>query len=356
MGRFILFMLTMSLFNSCEFVEMDVYEISQFESEMADSTTFTEVECRRRFYKAMEDKCSEYGIFGEIIEGPSGFGAGGEVENEVLGHGMSKVPISGMCKIMAIALDYEKLSNVWSKNTYMIHTHGVIQDILLKRSLDSHFGSVIEEDYSILGWKTGSNGGLTNLMLASTCSELEGSVMVAVMSRNYMPDTEANNRSLAMKYLLDIGKALYLDREADISELRAAMLSQHVKNALVVLCPPFPRKMYDWDILNDPYHFLFSYGGGDTLINPMSMIKVLVAEVVLDNVADVNKYVTITQNDIVAATGGTGAIFTAGQKVTYMDLLCAMLMPSSNQAGYVLARRVGQLLLERENVRDVKRK
>lgn len=301
--------------------------------------------CRRRFYEEMGKKCEEYGISDYIIEGPSGFGLGGEVEVEILGRGMSQLPMYGLIKIMAMSLGYEELSNIWSKDVYTIKTKGVETEIKIARSLDSHYGDVIEKDYTILGWKTGSNGGLTNLMCAVTCDELKGNVLVGVISRSYNPDTEDNNRSLSMKHLLDIGLAKFLDRNSNITEMEQGLIGQHTVSAMVAICPPHPRFMHHWDLINSDYYNLYTYDSANKKINTMSMIKVLVAEVVLDYVKNLDEYVIFTSEDKNAATGGTGAIFTAGQEITYRDLLMALLLPSSNQAGYALARNVGGILL-----------
>lgn len=306
---------------------------------------YTEVECRRRFYQEMTNWFVNRGISGAVIEGPSGYGLGGEVENEVLGRGKASVPIEGIGMLMAAAMEYEPLTTIWQRDTHTIKTKGVERNISIARSLDNHYGSVIEADYTIIGWKTGSSGALTNLEIAVTHPSLKGDVLIGVMSRYYQEDTESNNRSLATKYLLDIGLAKYQNRNADVSTLQTSMLAQHAAHAIVFICPRYPAFMHKWNLLNDNYHMLYSYSVGT--VNTMSMIKLLTALVTIDYVPNLDAYALIKQEDITAATGGTGAIFAAGERVTYRDLLCALLMPSSNQAGYVLARKVGEILLNK---------
>lgn len=319
--------------------------VKELQEDSEPPSEHTEIECRRRFYQEMTNWFVDRGVSGAVIEGPSGYGLGGEVENEVLGRGKASVPIEGIGMLMAAAMEYEPLTTIWQRDTHTIKTKGVERNISIVRSLDNHYGSVIEADYTIVGWKTGSNGALTNLEIAVTHPSLKGDVLVGVMSRYYEADTESNNRSLATKYLLDIGLAKYQDRNADVSALQASMLAQHAAHAIVFICPRYPAFMHKWDLLNDSYHMLYSYS--PTTVNTMSMIKLLTALVTIDYIPNLDAYALIKQEDITAATGGTGAIFAAGERVTYRDLLCALLMPSSNQAGYVLARKVGEILLNR---------
>jgi D-alanyl-D-alanine carboxypeptidase len=78
------------------------------------------------------------------------------------------------------------------------------------------------------------------------------------------------------------------------------------------------------------------------------MIKVLTAIVVLNYVADLDMQATITEEDRSSATPISSAynLFQGGEKLTIRDLLYASLLQSSNIANYVLARVVGQFLLE----------
>lgn len=325
--------------------DIKILEDAVFNKEQEE---FTEIECRNRFYKAMNEWCATNGITNQIIEGPSGYGLGGEVTPEILGHGMSNVPIYGVVKIMAESIGFGTLAKLWGEDSHIIRTKGIEREITVTASLLNHYGSVIADEYTILGWKTGSMGALTNLAIAVTSDDLKGNVLVAVMSRNFAADTEDNNRSLATKYLLDIGKALFFDRTADISNIESLMIAQHPEHAMVCVLPYCDtRLLTKLDLVNDGYFNLYNYGtnGRNAIINTMSMIKLLVAQIVLEYIADIDEYVEITQGDITAATGGTGAIFSAGEKVTYRDLLFALLLPSSNQAGYTLARCVGKYLL-----------
>jgi D-alanyl-D-alanine carboxypeptidase (penicillin-binding protein 5/6) len=73
--------------------------------------------------------------------------------------------------------------------------------------------------------------------------------------------------------------------------------------------------------------------------------------VVLDYTKDLDVFLTITQEDRDSATSYSSAysLFEGGEKITIRDLLYASLLPSSNVANYVLARYVGQFLLETYN-------
>ena len=70
--------------------------------------------------------------------------------------------------------------------------------------------------------------------------------------------------------------------------------------------------------------------------------------VVLDYVKDLDVFLTVTAEDK-ASVGPNGAgynLFPEGCKMTIRDLLYAALLSSNNVACYVLARYVGQFLIE----------
>lgn len=80
--------------------------------------------------------------------------------------------------------------------------------------------------------------------------------------------------------------------------------------------------------------------------NAASTTKVLTAMVVSDVCPDWdNTYATIIQDDLV---GYSGDIFFAGDTMSIRDMVCAMLMLSSNDLAHCLARTVGEMLLRSE--------
>lgn len=68
-----------------------------------------------------------------------------------------------------------------------------------------------------------------------------------------------------------------------------------------------------------------------------SLTKIMTAYTVIDNVDDLNEKVTITEDDLYNLYGFTCAGLEVGDKVTYLDLLYAMMLPSGADASQALA-------------------
>ena len=81
--------------------------------------------------------------------------------------------------------------------------------------------------------------------------------------------------------------------------------------------------------------------GADERAYPASLTKVMTALVVLEN-ADLDEEVTIEESDFDEVTPESSvAGLKAGETLTVRDLLACLLIPSGNDASYVLARYVG---------------
>ena len=63
-----------------------------------------------------------------------------------------------------------------------------------------------------------------------------------------------------------------------------------------------------------------------------SITKIMTSIVALENIDDLNDYVTITQEDFNGTVGYSKAGFSVGDKVTYEDLLYGILLPSGAEA------------------------
>ena len=66
--------------------------------------------------------------------------------------------------------------------------------------------------------------------------------------------------------------------------------------------------------------------------NIASLTKIMTALVAIDNIDDLNDYITITSQDFVGTNGYSKAGFQVGEKVTYLDLLYGILLPSGADA------------------------
>ena len=72
-----------------------------------------------------------------------------------------------------------------------------------------------------------------------------------------------------------------------------------------------------------------------------SLTKMMSAYTVIDNVDDLSQKVRITDDDLYALWGFTQAGIESGQRLTYMDLLYAMMLYSGADASQALANHVG---------------
>lgn len=80
----------------------------------------------------------------------------------------------------------------------------------------------------------------------------------------------------------------------------------------------------------------------DSVVYPASTTKIITALLVLENVDDLDEEVTVEASDLTeVAAGSSLAGLIPGETYTVRDLLAGLLIPSGNDASYVLARYVG---------------
>ena len=83
------------------------------------------------------------------------------------------------------------------------------------------------------------------------------------------------------------------------------------------------------------------------VIKPASMTKLLTAMIVLENISDLNTPITVTQQMIdLLPKGFYAKDFKDGDSASLIDMLYALMLPSSNAAAFVLGCNVGAMLLE----------
>ena len=312
--------------------------------------------CRRRFYLAMTEWCKNHGIEDAIIEGAGGFGAGGEVENEVLGHGLATLSVADFAQIFAVGSSYNMLDNIESEKEHIVYSKGNEREILLQSSLTSSEASELTNYYSVLFVKTG--GGTATIpgtgeqimpddyySIGAICKhdDFDGKLVLGVVRTNI----SRANRWKSIKCLMDIAKKK-INNEDITSSDTDVLDTLGCTNAIAVILPYGNTQLYhSVNFATDSNYLLYSKNATDP-IYALSMIKVLTAIVVLNYVADLDMQATITEEDRSSATPLSSAynLFQGGEKLTIRDLLYASLLPSSNIANYVLARVVGQFLLE----------
>lgn len=83
----------------------------------------------------------------------------------------------------------------------------------------------------------------------------------------------------------------------------------------------------------------------DEILKPASVTKVLTSMVMLDYIDDLQSTIQMQEGD---QTGGSANNLVVGDIITYYDALHNMLLPSSNVTTTVVARTIGQLILDQE--------
>lgn len=80
----------------------------------------------------------------------------------------------------------------------------------------------------------------------------------------------------------------------------------------------------------------------DVPVAPASLTKIMTALVVLKNVPDLNKVMTVSREAIesIAGTGSSVAGLQAGEQLSFYNMLCCLIVPSGNDAAAALAIEV----------------
>lgn len=78
----------------------------------------------------------------------------------------------------------------------------------------------------------------------------------------------------------------------------------------------------------------------DERLPSMSLNKLLTCLLVTENENILQKYLTVTKNDLKNTENTSGCLFQVNDHVTINDLLYALMLPSSNQAANILANNI----------------
>lgn len=318
--------------------------------------------CRRRFYLAMTEWCKNHNLSDSvIIEGAGGGGTGDEVENPQLGHGLAQYKMGDAAKILFNAYSYDFIANALSEKEHIAYPEGATEGITLS---SSSFGEYSENmgDYKRMVFKSGSGNKYAGLLdenyfnFCSICyhEDFDDRLVLGVV-RSAGSRTK---RYKMFKALMDIAKKK-INNDDSISNEEATLISngqgtdingETVEGNAIAIKVPIgnPKAFHDLDFndANNPY-LIYAYRMNYPIIT-MSMIKLLTAIITLDYMKDLDVFLTVTKEDRDSAGSNSSAynVLPEGCRITIRDLIYAALLPSSNVACYVLARYVGQFLLE----------
>ena len=85
-----------------------------------------------------------------------------------------------------------------------------------------------------------------------------------------------------------------------------------------------------------------------------SLTKIMTTIISLENVSNLDDTVTVTYKDLLGLNGYAVAGFKAGDKVTYNDLIYALMLPSGADAGQILANNIAGSIEEFANLMNKK--
>lgn len=239
------------------------------------------------------------------------------------GDGNNTTTPKDMVLLTLIASSYQRLAGIWSKDRYSCTPR---QSGASMVSFDTTVkNTTLEASYPILGGKTGHYG--STYALACICDV--GGKQVA----GYIHGTDENqttDRFGAMKELMDIANTI-------LSGGTNADTVTKADEAIAVLVPTYFTANYEQQTME------VLYAQNETnVIVPASTTKILTAITALDWIEDVTDTFEFVSSDMI---GGSGAVFSAGDIVSFKDALYALMLPSSNQSAQAIARVVGRKIL-----------
>lgn len=299
----------------------------------ANNYNFSTSDCHNRFRIAMQEKAKLLNMTDTVV----GDGGGWPVP--------SQITALDAIKLVCAASGYNEIRNNWLYDRKIIRTQNVETTLNIESTLfcDPYINQLTNH-YRVLGYKTGS-GTLHNLVCIGTSNNIDGNILAGCISLATVADSPTINRPLAMKKLFDLGYALIDNPSADISQYVSDLENMTANSFSVVKLPRTNPALLGRLKLTPNVSDYILYNHNNTQFYSFSMIKLLCAITALDYLDNLNDMVEFKRSDMLWNTGAWGLIFNPGQQVSLHDVFSALLVPSSNQAAYILERIVGEKLL-----------
>lgn len=270
----------------------------------------TDSECVNAFVAAMNKKAAEIGMTSSTFLTPSGASAS------------TQTTVRDLARLVVIASGIKEMAEVWSKNSRVIPLKGTANTVTVETTVRDND---LEAVYPILGGKTGH--WLSDLSLVCLC-DVDGKQVAGAI---HGASTDAG-RFDAMLELMDIAKTV-LDGGTNSDTVTSAT------HAIAFEVPTYYPMNYEQQELNVLYE-----QGADVQIVPASTTKVLTIVTALDYITDLHKTITFKASD---AIGGSGAVFSTGDTIEFIDAMYAILLPSSNMTAQAVARTIGGWILNK---------
>lgn len=272
--------------------------------------TSTDSQCVAAFVAAMNKKAAEIGMTSSNFLTPAGDSYS------------TQTTVRDMARLVVIASGSKEMAEVWSKNSRVIPLKGTANTVTVETTVRDND---LEAVYPILGGKTGHWG--SDMSLVCLC-DVDGKQVAGAI---HGASTDAG-RFDAMLELMNIAKIV----------LGGGTTSQTVTSATHAIAfevPTYYPMNYEQQELNVLYE-----QGADVQIVPASTTKVLTIVTALDYITDLHKTITFKASD---AIGGSGAVFSTGDTIEFIDAMYAILLPSSNMTAQAVARTIGGWILNK---------
>ena len=320
---------------------------------------YTDRECVNRFLQEMNDRAKAFYMTNSIFNTVSGLPLDSEAGNDILElNNISSA--ADMMKLGVLAFGHPELVRVMNVKNWTGNIKGPnARSIAFTAAMP---GNEQVTPHRIIGGKGGTlnsyrdsfteknSNGIRNYYVTV---EVSG-VLVGVCIAGMLNVDDANGNTIEPVYPLI----------QDVCDVMAQLLSGKSKASVTIPatlkaattradCPVsvaacvLPNNIASYEYY--PTSMLLEKATSFTInenkqLMPASVTKMLTGILVCENVDDLYEQVEVKSSDLIA---GSGQYLQEGDIITIHDLLYIMLMPSSNQATQVLARVVGQKLLER---------
>ena len=330
-------------------------------SKESSGSRYTDEECVNRFVQEMNSKAAAIHMTNSKFHSASGLPLDLEEDNDILE--LNNVSTAAdMMKLGVIAFGHPELVRVMNVSSWNSCIKGPnARSLALTAAMP---GNSQVTPHRIIGGKGGSLNayresltekdycGIKNYYLTVEVSGVLVGICIAGMVKN-----EGNTCGLSVDEVYPLiqdvcdvmAQILSGTNKANVTvpaTLNAAIT--RADHAIGVAACVLPHNIASYE--NYPTSTLLakdtSYTANENKIfMPASVSKMLTGILVCENVDDLYETVEVKESDLIS---GSGMYLEAGDIITIKELLYIMLIPSSNQAAQVLARVIGQKLLERK--------
>lgn len=315
--------------------------IAKLNSNFSDfgNLDFPDNDCRTRFIQEMNTKAQLLGMTGTTFYDPAGdqpatFASTSQYPELWLSENPNVMTAMDALRLLIYASGVQHINDAWQIQQFTLNykngttpKSATIQSTIFYSSTFQTSINALLGSYDILGGKTGSyniSPIYTNTLVIVARSKATGKVYACV-DFSTASNTASNNKFIDIKKALD---------HVDASATQPTFTQGGCVIAEMPMLTPSLYNRFNFDLA-------FDYGKAVSVL-PASVSKVMTAILLCDNILDLNTKVAVKESD---RQPPTGTNFVAGDTLRLREYLQCMLMESSNTSAQVIARVVGNKLL-----------